>query len=189
MHKILTSETIAMAKNRQKEALTEVYHSYFERIYRFAFFRLGSKESAEDVTSEIFLRLVEKIDKYKENQGSFSSWIYTLARHEVANFYRRKKDYVNLEAVTEMAVKEDVEKELDLKNKLLWTKEKLADLPERQREVLLLRVWDEMSHEEISEILSISEGASKMALTRALSTLKEDWTKIATVLFTLKSIL
>jgi RNA polymerase sigma-70 factor (ECF subfamily) len=75
----------------------QIYEEYFRRIYNFVFCRLLHKEQTEDVVSQIFLKVLEKTQSYDERKGTFNTWIFTIARNTLNDFYRRKKAAVSLD--------------------------------------------------------------------------------------------
>src|ERR1700722_1235517 len=82
----------------QSEAFGQIYNLYFEKVYRFIFYRVSHKELAEDLAEEVFLKIQKKINGVKEAQA-FEGWMYQIARNTVIDYYRSKKTLVSLDEV------------------------------------------------------------------------------------------
>ena len=87
-------QLIEQAKNGNINSFGKVYDSLVEKVYRFIFFKVESRETAEDLTQGVFLKALENIEKYRKNT-SFLAWIYTIARNSVIDHYRTKKQKEN----------------------------------------------------------------------------------------------
>jgi len=156
-----------------KDNFDQFYDKYINKIFNFIYYKTHHKETAEDLTSETFIKALNKLDMFNENKGSFSTWIYQIARNTVIDFYRTKKDSINIEDVWDLSTDEDILRDLDTAKRLEDVKEYLKTLKSEQREIVILRVWEEMSYKEISEAMGKSEASCKMAFSRTIKILKE----------------
>src|ERR1700735_5250017 len=86
------------AKGGSEAAFAEIYDLYFKKIYRFIFFRVGHKETAEDLAEEVFLKAFSKISSVNE-PAAFEGWLYQIARNLVIDYYRQKKLTVALDEI------------------------------------------------------------------------------------------
>ncbi len=170
----------ALARRSQKgdrEAFARIYELYAKRIYAYLYYRSCSRETAEDLTATVFMKALEKLDGFRPELGGFSGWIYAIARNALADHFRRRDQTVSLESVVsdvwDLPGCDDVA--LDAENRELWetVKSFVAALGSEQREILLLRVWDDLPYAEIARISGKTEGACKMCFSRALSSLRE----------------
>ena len=82
-------ETIRRARELDPGALAEIYERYFEGIYRYLYTRLGHQADAEDLTEQVFLKMVDAIPGYKLKGVPFSSWLYRIAHNLLVDRYRR----------------------------------------------------------------------------------------------------
>jgi RNA polymerase sigma-70 factor, ECF subfamily len=165
-----------MAKQSQNHSgeFTRLYDQYVEKIYRFIYYKTHHKETAEDLTSTVFIKALEAFSSFDEGRGGFSGWIYQIARNTVIDHYRSKKSLVNVEDVWDLSDKEDIERDADASLKLEGVKEYLGRLKPEQREIVLLRVWEGMSYKEIAEATSRSEDSCKMMFSRTIRRLREE---------------
>ncbi|HEX9502900.1 MAG TPA: RNA polymerase sigma factor [Patescibacteria group bacterium] len=167
------SEIIAQCVAGNWQNFDSIYDHYLPKIYQFVYYRTRHKQTAEDITAQVFLKAVQHLSSYKSGEAPFSAWLYRIARNAVIDNSRSIKPTQDLETAYNLAGPDNVMRAVDATVTLETVKIKMADLSDLQREVLTMRVWDELSHQEISEILEISEGSSKVAMSRAIANLKQ----------------
>lgn len=151
-----------------------VYDAYVKKIYAFIYQKTFNREATEDLTSKTFLNALKNIGQYDDKKANFNTWIYQIARHNVIDHYRAQRDTVDIESVFDLAADSDIE--VDVGNRLLLQKirKQLENLEPRQKEIILLRLWDGLSFKEISALIGISVGSAKMLFYRSLSVLRTD---------------
>jgi len=166
-------------KNRDKEAYARFYDLYAERIYRFIYFKVNSVVDAQDLTSEVFLKLWQTIKNGKEIK-KLNAFIYIIARNSVIDFYRHKSRRESKEQAIDGAIplfiadeKNDLLKKQLIDSDLATVVQGLGNLKDEYREVIILRFMDELSVAEIAKILKKSSGAVRVIIYRALKALKE----------------
>lgn len=155
------------------EAFGVLYDRYIDKIYRFVFYKTFVKEVAEDITSDVFHKALQKINSYEVDKGVFSAWIYRIARNNVIDYYRSQKGDVPLEDVFDVGFDERTPESLDAIAALDKVQEYLKTLNAKQREIITLRVWEELSYREIAEIVGGTEDSVKMAFSRSIRELRE----------------
>lgn len=151
----------------------EIYDSYIREIYKFIYFKTMHKETAEDLTSQTFLKVVEKISGFDANTN-LSAWIYAIARNTVIDFYRAQKGDLNIEDVWGLEFGESIVDSLVKKQALESVWLYLKNLDQGHREVILMRVWGGMSFKEIAGALGKSEGSVKMEFARSIGKIRQD---------------
>ncbi len=151
-----------------------LYDTYVDKIYQFIYYRVQHKETAEDLTSRVFMKSIDKIKSFQVDKGSFSSWLYKIARNTVIDHYRTKKADIDITNIWDLASGEDVARDIDVKDKLSQVDKYLEDLKPEQREILIMRVWQGMSHKEIANVLGESEASCKMVFSRTINKLREE---------------
>ena len=164
--------------NGDPVAFDGLYLLFADRIFRYLLARLGQAEVAEEIVSQVFLHLMEKIDRYqiapKDNAIIFPAWLYRLTHNKMVDVLRRTKrrEHVGIEQAEEIAeprsLLDTVEEQLDFEQ-LLHTLKLLND---QQRQVLLLRFIEGLSIAETAQILQKSEGAIKALQHRSLENLR-----------------
>ncbi|MBI2037684.1 MAG: RNA polymerase sigma factor [Candidatus Magasanikbacteria bacterium] len=180
------SEKILLFKlhtRKDPEAFAKLYDIYARRIYSFIFFKVGNREEAEDITSEVFLKAWRYINE-KKNIESFSGLLYKLARNSIIDLYRSKASQKEL-----LSVDQEIEAEQKLGSTAVWEagfEKKIGDKIEVQkiilalqklkheyREVVTLRYVDELEISEIAEITGKGHISIRVTLHRGLKKLKQ----------------
>ena len=172
---ILTTETDNLVKDARKgsaEAFGRLYELYFDRIYRYIYYRTMHRETAEDLCSKTFLKALDSLNHFNSDKGSFSSWIYRIASNSVTDYFRSSVRKESPADVWEIPSEEDYV--VDVHNRIYWEKLKpgLMGLPADMREIIMLRIWDDLSFAEIARITGKSEASCKMSFGRTLKHLK-----------------
>lgn len=168
-------EALALASQQgDRDAFGKLYDLFAKKIYNYIYFRTYRRALAEDLTSLAFLKALEKLDTFKPDRGNFSAWLYRIAHNALMDHFRQKKGQVSLDDVWEIAGKTDVE--TDAENRVSWEKLKpvMEKLSSRERDIILMRVWDGLSYREIGDVLGSSEASCKMAYSRAVRYLKNE---------------
>lgn len=153
-------------------AFGRIYDLYFEKVYRFVYFRVNHREAAEDLVAEVFVKVWGKAREIQDTR-SFNGWIYQIARNLVIDYYRSRKQNVDLTLVENILEYED--NMVDRTNLSFQQKsflEELKNLTEEQQLVIKLKFLDELENSDIARILGKSEGAIRVIQHRAIAELK-----------------
>jgi len=165
------------------KAFSEIYSHYIKRIYDFVYFKTCHRETAEDLTSQTFMKALEGIVNFDPAKGSVSSWLYRIARNSVIDHYRKKKQMVNIEDIWDLASREDLETDLINREGMERIAESLNSLSPDKRAIVIMRVWQGLSYKEISEIMKRTEAQCKMTFYRAIDKIKKQVPASVAVLF------
>lgn len=167
-------EIIKSIKNGNLNDFGLLYDAYLPKIYRYVFFKTRQKETAEDITSDVFMKALSKIETFDSNKASFSVWIYRIARNSVIDYYRAKKETTDIEDAWDLASDEDVQKSVQANLSLKQIEEYIQKLKPEQRDLVILRVWQDLSYKEISEIMGKDEGSLRVSFGRIVGTMKKE---------------
>jgi len=168
------TEILAQIAGGKTESFGLLYDAYSERIYRYLFYRTHNRAVAEDLTSSIFFKAIRNIKSFDVKKGNFSAWIYRIARNTLFDHFRAEHHTDPIEVAEELADPADnVESGLIDRELVSSVKASFAKLSDDQREIVTLRVWDELTYPEIAKVLGKSEASCKMAFYRATVKLKE----------------
>jgi RNA polymerase sigma-70 factor, ECF subfamily len=165
-------ELIERAKLYEEDALREIYERFSPGIYRYIYYRVSDPDLAEDLRAEVFLRMLESLDRFDYRGWSISAWLYRIAHDRVIDHLRRarRRQHTELDENWEDSAAGPDEFML---NKL--TREHLrtaiGQLTEEQQQVILLRFIEDMSLRETAQILGRTEGAIKALQHRGLQSL------------------
>ncbi len=164
---------VERALKQDKTAFASLYERYVAQIYRHAYYRVRNQADAEDITEETFIRAWKAIGKYQQRGAPFVAWLLKIVRNLIIDYYKAKKNYVQLEKV-ENAASESYDP-LAITEAIL-DKQRLEKAIKRlkgnKREVINLHFIDGFSYAEIANILKKSEGAVRVIQYRALIDLK-----------------
>lgn len=164
---------ILALKGGESAAFGELYDRYVGKIYRFVYYKTFVKETAEDITSDVFHKAFERIASFNPEKGNFSQWIYRIARNAVIDHYRTQKKNVPIEDVFDIGENDRTIEEHDVLLTMTHVRTYLEKLSPKQREIITLRIWEEKSYREIAEIVEGTEDSVKMAFSRAMKDLRE----------------
>jgi RNA polymerase sigma-70 factor (ECF subfamily) len=155
------------------EAFAILYRRYLPKVYRYLYFRTGDTHETEELTSQVFLAVLEGMPRY-QHRGHFSSWLFSIARRKAADFYRASyRNSANRipqsgalsdtsdDPLTQVIAQENITK-LD---------ELLGALSESEREILRLRFAAKLQFSEIANLLKRKPSSIKMAYYRLLARL------------------
>lgn len=172
----MTEEQIqaaAVACSRgQLESFGALYDVFLDRIYRFVYYRTGHQQQAEDITSEVFMKALRSISGYKPERASFSTWLYAIARNAVIDHGRTNRPSQGLEEALNVVSADDPFRDSANRIELEKVLQQLKTFSARQQDIVLMRVWDGMSHKEIADVLGMSEASVKMQFSRTLKQLQ-----------------
>jgi len=163
----------------------KIYRHFLSKIYRYIFLKILDKETAEDLTSEVFIRVYKNLKKVNLNAITIKIWIYKIAKNLLTDHFRSSRNMQNvksldgylegdkeLETIGSMLVdqRENFSNGNQFKNEKLISA--LNGLPETQREIIFLRYVEGMDFKSISLILNKSEIALRALKFRALENIK-----------------
>jgi len=169
----LLSPLLAKAKQGEQAAFGEIYNLYFQKIYRFIYYRVGNKELAEDLAEDVFLKAFTKISSVKENVA-FLGWLYQIARNQVIDYYRQKKLTISIDEVENtLEYESNVVDVLNLEQQQKLLLKLIKELTPEQQVVLKLKFFEDLNNDEIAEVVGKSEGAIRVIQHRAISKLQE----------------
>ncbi|MDE2588202.1 MAG: sigma-70 family RNA polymerase sigma factor [Patescibacteria group bacterium] len=173
--KLPISEWILVQKVKlgDKEAFGTLYSFYLDKIFRYIFFRVNQQmEVAEDLTEVSFIKAWEKIDLYKKEGGSFSSWIYTIARNTVIDYFREHNRLTSL-SEDQIDGENNAEEKIMITFEIERVQEAMKYLTVEQQEIITLKFINDMSNKEIAIFLGKKEDAIRALQYRALQELRK----------------
>ena len=171
----MTDETIMEAvKSGDLQQATLLFERYNRRIYNFLARMTMDRTLAEDLTQNVFLRIIKYRNSYRDG-ARFHSWIYQIARNVFSDHYQSVKnkysDFVDVEKIRDhMADSDDRERQ---EEKEVLLNQSMARLTEEQRELLILTRFQQMKYEEVAVLLDTTVANIKVKVHRALIRLRE----------------
>ena len=162
-----------MAKQRDAAAWSSLYSQHHDAVYRYIYGRLGQKEEAEDLASQVFLEALQSIDSFNDKGKPLAAWFFGIARNLANNSVRRSKR-LGLQESLETENKDDALRSLPggLSTDSLELVAGLEELTKEQRETIVLRFFVGLSARETGQVLGKSELAVYALQVRAIAALR-----------------
>lgn len=172
----LTVLAVRMKKG-DRRAAAALYEELLPKVFGFFFARTGRREIAEDLSQDIFLKLVERIESFDEEKGRFVVWFWQVARNMLIDHYRGKREtaFSAFEENDLEALATTGPANIDHRLRYTAVKDFLGTLGEDERELFELRYAAEMSYKEIAAILGRTEGALRVASLRLKEKMKKEF--------------
>lgn len=170
-HIVSDEQLIKLGKAGDKEAVSQLYERYVDRIYRYVAYRVPV-EDAEDIAAEVFMKMVEGLPNFEYTGAPFEAWLYRIASARIADFHRdrARKPTDEMDEGLSDGKPQPEEILLDAQEKH-DVRSALKQLDEDDQEILILRFVERKSHKEVAEILGKNEAAVRTAQHRALKKL------------------
>jgi RNA polymerase sigma-70 factor (ECF subfamily) len=162
-------ETVRLAQAGSEPAFARLYEHYAGRVYRYGLVRTGQVSDAEDLVGQTFLRVVEALPRYRDRGLPFGAWVFSIARHALADRRRGQRPWATLSpddpgptvidhapAAIEYAV----------------LREALGRITRDQRDVIVYRFFSDLSVRETARLMGRDEGAVRNLQARALAALR-----------------
>lgn len=172
MQSIDEQAAIASCQRGNLADFAQLYDTYVTPIYRFAYYRTFDRQLAEDITSQTFLKALEKIGDFRATRGPFAAWLYGIARNLVIDHFRAAKRTAVLPEEFDVPSDDDPAAETGDRLAFAEVRKALHLLEPLQRDIILLRLWDGLSYREIARITGKSEGNCKVIFSRTIGALR-----------------
>lgn len=164
-------ELIEHSQRGDSNAFGHLYDRHVRTIYDFIYYKTRHKETAEDLTSQTFFKALKSIGSVDPTR-SIISWLYKIAHNSVLDHYRTTKHMGDIDDCYDLKDDTDTVSELDNAEEVKKVKEYLHTLTPTERDIIIMRVWQELSYKEIAEIIGKTEANCKMIYSRTLKKLK-----------------
>lgn len=154
------------------------YEENYCKVFSYLMKKILNRSDAEDLTGEVFLYCYSHYDTFDPGKSSITTWLYLIVNSRLKNYYRDKKEHLDIGEMENYLFEEAAE--MDKAVYLEQLRDKIAacldKLPERQREIIVLRYFREMDYSLIAEKLGLTVGNIRVILSRALDKLEKDFT-------------
>jgi RNA polymerase sigma-70 factor (ECF subfamily) len=162
-------QMIRRAQQGDSGAVAWLYENYAQLIYRYIYYRVGAQTDAEDLTAEVFVKMVEGLPSYRLTGAPFEAWLYRIAEARIIDFRRRANRRPQVELLDNLIDQSELpEEHAQAQQELEQLLEALRKLNDEHQTILILRFVERKSHEEVAQLLNKSVTAVKSAQHRAL---------------------
>jgi RNA polymerase sigma-70 factor, ECF subfamily len=170
---------IINAAKQNPEHFAALYDKYYKQIFNYVYQRLDSKDTAFDITGQVFLKALTNLQKYQFKGVPFSSWLYRIAHNEVMQLFRSQKDKraINADIGDLRNICEENESPF-FEEYIPHLKKLIQELKSEDLQLVELRFFEKRPFKEISEILEITEVNAKVRMYRIIEKLKIALSKI-----------
>jgi len=169
-------DLVARGQQGDREALEELYLIHFDRIYSYLHVSVGNRHDAEDLTTQTFLKMLEKIGSFRWQSAPFSAWLFRIAHNLAMDHFRSRRRWQPEEEVPEPPAHE-AEPSAELEAMRTIGRESMLklieDLSPEQQQVLTLKFVFNLPNAEVAAILDKTQGAVKSLQHRALVSLQK----------------
>lgn len=160
-----------------KKSIGELYKKYFDKTYNFIYFKVKDREISEDLASEAWFKIMNKIDKFKpEKEHQVSVWIFTVVRNNMFDYFKKNKQvFDNSEEILEFleADIDNYDKKIDneIMRKVIISE--MKNLSKQEKEIINLKYFSDMKNIEISKLLKIKEKSVSSTISKWLKKLEQ----------------
>lgn len=167
-------QLIIEAAKVDPERFGPLYDKYYKQIFGYVYQRMEDKDSAFDITSQVFLKALTNINRYEYKGVPFASWLFRIAHSEVMQLFRDQKNKraINADVGDLKNIYEEVQEPF-FEEYLPALQQMIKQLPEDDLQMIELRFFEHRPFKEIAEILNITENNAKVRMYRILERLKK----------------
>lgn len=157
---------------------SDFYEEYYEKVYNYVYFKTGDQLNAEDLACSIIEKVLNNIHKYNAGASSLNTWIFTIARNHLIDYFRLKsRSECRFEDGEELQIGDTITEKPDeaviKAEQMELISELLQRLPETEREVLILKFWGGLKNIEIADQLDMNGSSVNVMVFRTLKKLKK----------------
>ncbi|MBK8137180.1 MAG: sigma-70 family RNA polymerase sigma factor [Anaerolineae bacterium] len=170
----MASEPLIQRGQRgDRDAIAELYELYVERIFRYVSYRVEGAADIQDLTAEVFVKMVEGLPKYRNSGIPFEAWLYRIASARIIDYRRRIQRRPQSELTESLTddFDETPEEAMVEQEELETLRRAIGHLNEEQQTLLVLRFIERKSHDQVAAIMGKSVSAVKSIQHRALNQL------------------
>lgn len=164
----------------EKEEVAEIFELYYKRLYNYTYYRVNSHEVAEDITIQVFEKVMLKFHTYVNKKSKFEIWIFTIARNTINDYFRKQKRHkiISIDSIIDLVSRDKGPEDFiiteERNNKLVNA---LNILDAKERNIIAYKFGAGLKNVEIAKILKIGESNVGVKLHRIMRKLKNEMEK------------
>ncbi|MCL2560688.1 MAG: sigma-70 family RNA polymerase sigma factor [Turicibacter sp.] len=168
----------SVQRGPDKKAADKLISHYLDEMFGYVFNRVASRENAKDITQQIFISMLQSLDKYDASKSNFRTWLYSIASRRVADYYRTKEqtddrlvEMPDDDRISDDAFRIDVEKSLELNE----INDFIDHLEQDRRQIFKLKVFEGFTFAEIAAVMQMPESTVKSSFYATQKLLKNEF--------------
>ncbi|GAA0741675.1 RNA polymerase sigma factor [Clostridium oceanicum] len=162
------AKLIVEIKKGKMNLFDELIKKYYEKVYYYCYRHVDNKQAAQDLTQDVFMKVIKNIRGYKHYE-KFENYLYVIAGNACKDFYKKESKYI-LKDVEESFSEEEISK---LENKVM-IEEVLDKLSPKQREIIILRFYQDLKIKDIAKIMHSGVSITKYRLKKAMKLISKN---------------
>ncbi len=170
---------VRRATRHDREAFAQLYDRFVDKIFKYIYYKVGTRAEAEDLTAQVFMKAWQAIGHYRWMDRPFAAWLYRIAHNSVVDYFRTRRDVSSLEEMPYLE-QENVATLDELTQQRMTAdvlRRAISRLTQDQQRVIILRFIEGYSTEQVALILSKQPGAVRTLQHRALAGLSNIFRK------------
>ena len=166
-------QSINIKTKRNQAAFERRYRRWVAPVYRYFRYRVNNDKEAEDLTSQVFLKVYEQFPNYTE-QGQFPAWLFTIVRHQAADHFRSGQPIIPLDEIDLKDDQPNILEQATRTDDLLRLNQLIRSLPDSEQELIRLRFVAELTYKDIAALQGSTRDAIRKQVSRLLARLQDE---------------
>lgn len=150
----------------------QVYRDYKNKVFGYIYNRIHDHAVAEELTSDVFVKVVANIDRYDPEKASVSTWVFVITRNTLIEHYRKRRETEDIDGLEIPVTDEPIDRIVMEEQQELVAKA-LLELPEKMRDIIVARYYYGFRFSRIGEMMEMTEANARVTHSRALAKLRE----------------
>ncbi|MCR5101783.1 MAG: sigma-70 family RNA polymerase sigma factor [Butyrivibrio sp.] len=153
-----------------KNDMDKIYEEYIDKVKGYLYSHMENKADVDDFASEVFLKITQNIEKFDETKASLSTWIYTITRNTLYDHFRVNRVFEEIPET--QTASDNIEEEYLNEETMSELAEVLKKLSPKERDLIILIYYDDLSIKEAAEKIGMSYSNAKLVHKKSLAKLK-----------------
>jgi RNA polymerase sigma factor (sigma-70 family) len=167
-----------MERTSNRQIFVQLYDEFMPKVFSYIRYKVDSEQTTEDLTSLVFEKALTGFAKYSSDTSAFSTWIFTIARNTVIDYYRTesRRKHLDLDVALDVPSAElSPEEQMEQQSEKECLLKCLSGLEEQDRDIIHLKFSAELTNREIARVLKLSESNVGVRIFRAIKKLRVDF--------------
>lgn len=164
-----------MQQTELNDRFEELYRTYYRQVVNYLNAKIGNYHDAEDLASNIFEYCCRQLPTFDPAKASLKTWLYVIVNSRYKNYLRDHRAFENVEDYMDFTASDDapLEQAMEAEEERQWLAKALEQLPERQKQIIVLKYFTSLSSEQIAQRLKMTQSNVRVQLFRAMKRLQD----------------